>query len=49
MFVPGTSPTLLAKNTLEERTLASPAISEGTLFIRSDEHLIAIGNDIIRQ
>ena len=49
VFAPGTPPTLLAKNTLEERTLASPAISEGTLFIRSDEHLIAIGNDVIRQ
>ncbi len=49
VFAPGTPPTLLAKNTLGERTLASPAISEGTLFIRSDEHLIAIGNDVIRQ
>ena len=46
---PGTPPKLLAKNALEERTLASPAISEGTLFIRSDEHLIAIGDDITRQ
>ena len=43
---PGTPPKLLAKNALAERTLASPAISDGTLFIRSDEHLIAIGNDV---
>ena len=46
---PGTPPKLLARNTLEERTLASPAISHGMLFVRSDEHLIAIGNDVTHQ
>lgn len=46
VFATGAPPTLLAKNILEERTLASPAISDGTLFIRSDEHLIAIREDV---
>ena len=46
VFATGAPPTLLAKNSLEERTLASPAISDGTLFMRSDEHLIAIGEKL---
>ena len=33
---------LLAQNPLGERSLASPAISDGHLFIRTDEHLIRI-------
>ena len=42
VFEPGVPPKLLAQNQLEERTLASPAISDETLFVRTDEHLIAI-------
>ncbi len=34
---------LLAKNELGERTLASYAVDDGTLFIRSAEHLFRIG------
>jgi hypothetical protein len=34
---------ILHKNLLAERTLASPAISGGRIFLRTDEHLIAIG------
>ena len=34
---------LLAKNDLGERTLASPAISEGAIFLRSKSHLWRIG------
>jgi outer membrane protein assembly factor BamB len=34
---------ILHKNVLAERTLASPAISGGRIFLRTDEHLIAIG------
>ncbi len=34
---------LLAHNSFPERTLASPAISHGQIFLRTDEHLIAIG------
>jgi outer membrane protein assembly factor BamB len=49
VFAPGVPPRLLAKNALEERTLASPAISDGTLFIRTDEHLIAIAESVTPQ
>ena len=34
---------LLAKNTLGERTLATPAATDGALFIRTEEHLYRIG------
>ena len=34
---------LLARNQIPERTLASPAISHGQIFLRTDDHLIAIG------
>ena len=34
---------IVAENDLGERTLASPAISGGLLFIRTDDHLYAIG------
>ena len=33
---------LLATNDLGERTLASPALADGTLLIRTDDHLFAI-------
>jgi outer membrane protein assembly factor BamB len=32
---------VIATHALDERVLASPAISEGSLFIRSDQHLFA--------
>ncbi len=35
---------ILARNKLPERTLASPALSHGQIFLRTDDHLIAIGN-----
>jgi len=34
---------LVAQNDLGERTFASPAISDGQLFIRGDKHLFCIG------
>ncbi len=34
---------ILATNHIPERTLASPAISHGQIFLRTDDHLIAIG------
>jgi outer membrane protein assembly factor BamB len=34
---------LLATNGLEERTLASPAVADGALFLRSESHLWRIG------
>jgi hypothetical protein len=33
----------VAENVLGEQCHASPAISHGTIFIRGDKHLIAIG------
>ena len=34
---------VLARNTLGERVIASPAISDGQIFMRTDEHLVRIG------
>lgn len=39
----GRTPTVLARNRLNARQLASPAIAGGRLFIRSDDVLYAIG------
>jgi outer membrane protein assembly factor BamB len=39
----GRSPALVGRNPLGERIIASPAISDGRIFIRTDEHLFAIG------
>ena len=34
---------VLGRNPLGERIAASPAVAHGQLFLRSDDHLIAIG------
>ena len=34
---------ILHRNKLGERTLASPAISDGQIFLRTDQHLVCIG------
>jgi outer membrane protein assembly factor BamB len=39
----GRAPEVLARNDLGERQIASPAISNGQIFIRTDDHLFAIG------
>jgi outer membrane protein assembly factor BamB len=39
----GTTLSMVATNTLGETCMASPAISDGTLFFRAREHLIAVG------
>ena len=39
----GRQPQVIARNTLGERAVASPAISNGRIFIRTDQHVIAIG------
>jgi outer membrane protein assembly factor BamB len=39
----GRTPEIIARNAVAERALASPAISNGRLFLRTDDHLIAIG------
>lgn len=41
---PGPEFNRVAKNELGERTFASPAISEGQIFIRGDKHLFCIMN-----
>lgn len=40
---PGRQFTKLAENHLHERTLASPAVTDGALFIRTEHHLFCIG------
>lgn len=40
----GRKPEVISRNTIEGRQLASPAISGGRLFIRTDDALIAIGS-----
>jgi outer membrane protein assembly factor BamB len=39
----GRTPTVLARNDLGERAVASPAISNGRIFIRTDDHVFCIG------
>lgn len=34
---------VLAKNPLEEKVQASPALSQGQIFIRTERHLFAVG------
>jgi outer membrane protein assembly factor BamB len=40
----GRTPEVLARNDLDERFIASPAISRGRIFLRSDGRLFAIAN-----
>ena len=40
----GEAPRVLSRNPLDARVIASPAISNGQIFIRADRHLIAIGD-----
>lgn len=37
------APSIVARNALDERAVASPAISNGQIFIRTDKHVFAIG------
>jgi outer membrane protein assembly factor BamB len=39
----GRTPAVLARNDLGERAVASPAISNGHIFIRTDDHVFCIG------
>jgi outer membrane protein assembly factor BamB len=39
----GRNPEVIARNPLGERAIASPAISNGQIFIRTDDHVFAIG------
>jgi outer membrane protein assembly factor BamB len=40
---PGVAFTPIAQNELGEKTFASPAISQGQIFVRGDKHLFCIG------
>ena len=39
----GRTPEVLARNSVGERQIASPAVSDGQIFIRTDDHVWAIG------
>jgi outer membrane protein assembly factor BamB len=39
----GRRPTVLARNEIGERLIASPAVSDGQIFLRSDDRIFAIG------
>jgi len=39
----GRTAQVLSRNTIKGRVLASPAISSGRLFVRTDDHIVAIG------
>jgi outer membrane protein assembly factor BamB len=39
----GRNPDVLARNDIGERQIASPAVSNGQIFIRTDDHVFAIG------
>ena len=39
----GRTPEVLARNRINGRVLASPAISGGRIFIRTDDHVVAVG------
>jgi outer membrane protein assembly factor BamB len=40
----GREPEVMARNDVAERLIASPAIAHGRLYLRSDDHLIAVGS-----
>jgi outer membrane protein assembly factor BamB len=39
---PGRTPQVLARNKIDGRIIASPAVSNGRIFVRTDRHLVAI-------
>ena len=45
VIAPGTEFTLLATSELDGATLASPAVADGSFFIRTESHLYRIGID----
>ena len=44
VLAPGPKPVVLARNRLNERTLASPAVADGRVFVRTYKHLWCIGH-----
>ncbi|MEE8130269.1 MAG: PQQ-binding-like beta-propeller repeat protein [Vicinamibacterales bacterium] len=45
---PGREPTVVSRNRLGERSLASPAVVEGRILIRTDQHLFCIDGQAAR-
>ena len=43
MLKSGREPVVLARNDIGERLMASPAISNGQIFLRGDDRLFCIG------
>ena len=43
----GPTPSVLARNSLGERIMHSPAISRGQIFIRTDRHIVAVGTPTV--
>ncbi len=43
----GRTPEVIARNDIGARLMASPAISEGQIFLRTDDHLFAIGKSTL--
>jgi hypothetical protein len=43
---PGAKFEVVAKNELREKVSASPAISQGQIFIRGEKHLFCIGQKV---
>jgi outer membrane protein assembly factor BamB len=39
----GRKPDVIARNTIEGRVLASPAVAQGRIFVRTDSEIVAIG------
>ena len=44
MVKPGDKFAVVASNAIGENTYASPALSDGQIFLRSDKHLWCIGD-----
>ena len=42
VFAAGREPNILARNQIDGRLIASPAISNGRLYLRTDDHLLSI-------
>jgi outer membrane protein assembly factor BamB len=43
VYAPERSPRLLARNPIDGRIVASPAIADGRIYLRTDDRLVAIG------
>ena len=49
VFKAGPKFELLAENALDSYTLSSPAVSDGQIFLRTESHLYAIGQRVVKK